>query len=191
MRKSSAILRHLGRSPLFAVIIFVSLPCWGQFRDKRDRDIVKDVVKTFGRACTLRVAADSDIIKKIQSEAEASRKSSNKEVQKCFERNLSQISGVNVLFSRICAQAGGLLASSKTPSDNSLARLLVQISQYQTGIRPFQSTLNDCLLAVPDGTGQMFVVPTASSGLKFDNFGRAFDETRMNDPYAFTAEPFR
>lgn len=158
------------------------------FRNDGDRRIVRDVLKTFGKECGLRAAGEGEILKKLEVQFADARRSGHPEVQKCFDASYSQITGVYFLYQKLCNDVaqGGMKAS-----ENTMARQLLEVSKYQSGIRPYQSILNDCLIMVSERKGRPFIVPLAGSELDVRLLQHHIEETSVHDPFPATNEPHR
>ena len=176
---------------LFLAAIFSSAPGHAQFRDKRDRQIVSDVLKRFGHECSLRAAADGDTVRRMRMKSDEARRSKNKAVQTCFETSFSQVSGVFFLYEKICNDVSKTIDQHDTLPDGKMARQLLDISRYQTGIRPFHSALNECLNSIPERKGRNFSIPMAGTELDIRGLQQQLDEIRLKDPFIATGEPLR
>lgn len=190
MIQHSIILR-ISRSRLFFLVcslLFLTGELKAQFRNEQDREIVRDILKTFARACSSRVATDGDILRRINLEVTASRKAKNPTVQSCIDSFYSQITGVYVLYQKLCSEVTDI---KSTISDDSLAYDLLEVNKYQSGIRPLHSSMNDCLMTIPERKGRAFIVPLAGNELDVKVLQQQILETRIDDPFPATGEPLR
>jgi hypothetical protein len=154
-----------------------------QFKSARDRTIARDILKTFAKECIQRESNDDEIIKRLEAEAKRANHSGDVQVQKCFENTFSQVAGVFYLYQKICKDVS---ANGKTIADDAAANQLLEVNKYQTGIRPFHSTLNDCLNAVPDKRGLPYVVPLSGTNLDVRVLESQIDRVQIKFPYAAT-----
>ena len=160
----------------------------GEFRSDRDRRIVRDILKIFGKECIQKVATDSETLKRLEGEGRRAKLERNRDVQRCFEANLSQTSGVHFLFEKLCSEI------AKNPSninDDIAAKQLVGLNRYQSGIRPFHSVLNDCLYGISDKSGLTYVVPLAGLAVDSSEIRQQLEYIRIKEPYTATGVPFR
>jgi hypothetical protein len=181
-------IRKISSKALVSLILIFSAATEAQFRNAEDRRIVRDVLRLFGKECGLRAAGDGEILKRLEEESARARRNMATEVQKCYEASFSQITGVYFLYQKLC---GDVAATGSNASDNAMARQILEISKYQSGIRPFQSTLNDCLLALPERKGRPYMVSLAGTELDVKLLHKQIEETGVKDPYPATTEPFR
>jgi len=169
----------------FIGVVVLTLPfsANAQFKSERDRRIVGDILKTFARQCVQRQATDSEILKRLDVEAKDANRLGNPPVKKCFENYYSQVTGISFLYQKICRDV-----SSNTVNlpDETAAKQLLEVNHYQSGIRPYHSSLNDCLGAVPDKKGEPFLVPLSGSNLDVKTLEKELDRIRIGDPFAAT-----
>lgn len=173
---------------LVACILLANSSALAIFRNDGDREITQDVLKTFSRGCSLKVASDRDIVRNLESESEKASKIGGDAVLACFKNYYSQILGIFILYEKMCLDVGKI--NEKT-SDDTLAYFLIDVSKYQSGIRPVHSSLNDCLVSVPDGKGKSFVVQLAGSELDVRLMQRELDTIAPKLPFPSTGEPLR
>ncbi len=190
MTRYCTILKNSNRLSITAVILsfLFALPCYGQFRNQEDIEIVKDVLKRFGKECPLRAAVDEDIVKRLEIEYKEVRLSKNADIQKCYEGNYSQLIGVFHLYKKLCDDVA---VGPKELSQTQMARQLIDISKYQTGIRTFHSLLNDCLIAIPEKEGKKYLIPLPGNELDTKALLQQIQMTKVRSPYPSTIEPFR
>ncbi len=72
-----------------------------------------------------------------------------------------------------------------------MARQILEVSKYQSGIRPFHSILNDCLANIPNRQGRPFLIPLAGNDLDVHLLQKQIDEIQVRAPFPATNEPFR
>jgi hypothetical protein len=169
----------------FIVFVALALPLSAnaQFKSDRDRKIVGDILKTFGRQCIQRVATDSEILKRLDVEAKDANRIGNPATKKCYENYYSQVTGVSFLYQKICRDVS---ANVENLPDDTAAKQLLEVNHYQLGLRPFHSSLNDCLIAVADRRGESFLVPLAGADLDVKALEREIDKIKIGDPFATT-----
>jgi hypothetical protein len=159
-----------------------------QFKSDRDRQIVHDVLHAFSKECVQRVAADGELLKRLETESQLANLSKDKEVTKCFQSSFSQISGVYYLYDKICSDVS---SDPKKVSDTTAAKQLLEVNKYQSGIRPFHSTLNDCLFEIPAKRGATFIIPLSGLDLDARALERQIEDIKIRDPFAQTVVPLR
>lgn len=172
----------------FVGFLLVSVAGQAQFRNDTDREIVKDVLAIFGRECGLRAVADGDVLKRLEIEAGDARRLKIPEVQKCYEDSVSQITGVYYLYDKLCQDVS---ANPPKIPESVAVRQLLDVSKYQSGIRPFHSLLNDCLASLPDRKGRPYIVPLTGTELDVRILQRHLNDIEVKDPFPATPEPFR
>jgi hypothetical protein len=187
MTRYCTVSRSLNKT-LFALLLFSAASGQAAFRSEEDRHLVRDVLKVFGRECTLRGAAEGDILKRLEIASDRARRISDGEVLKCFETNFSQISAVYSLYRKICNEVS---QNPEKPADPVMGRQLIEVSKYQSGVRPYHSSLNDCLVNIPDRKGQWAVVPLTGAELDVRALQKQIDEIKVKQPFPATFEPFR
>jgi hypothetical protein len=180
--------RRLGFIAMLAVLLLSHNLAWAKFRSNSDREIVKDVLKIFKSECTIRASVDNDIIRRMEIELAEARRVHIESVLKCFEVSFSQLSGIGALYQKICNDVS---ANPEKISNNLMARQFLDISKYQGGIRSYHSTLNECLLNIPDRKGRPYIIPLAGSELDVTELSRQLEEIRVKDPFPATGEPYR
>ena len=167
----------------FCFVLLASSGANAQFKSDRDRKIVHDILSVFGRECVQHEASDGEVIGRLEVEAKDANRRGNVATQKCFENHYSQVSGVFYLYQKICRD---ISSTQSDISDDIAADQLLEVNKYQQGIRPYHSTLNDCLASVPDRKGLPYVVPLAGLDLDVRALQWELDQIRIGDPFANT-----
>jgi hypothetical protein len=168
---------------LFLFALFFSGTARAQFKSDHDRTIVHDILKAFSHECVQRGSIDAETLKRLDVEAKDVSRTGNLATQKCFENHYSQVAGVSFLYQRLCHD---ISFTARATPDELAATQFLQVNKYQTGIRPYQSTLNDCLVEVPDKKGLAFFIPLSGFDLNVKALQKEIDEIRIVDPFAAT-----
>ena len=175
---------------LTVCLMVFSRPAIGlcDFRNANDRQIVKTVLAFFGSECSLRAASDGNIIKKLENNSSSVWQSNSQSAQKCYSQFYSQVMGTYFLYKKICADVG---LNASNVQDSALASELLEVNKFQSGIRPYHSNLNDCLLSIADRRGHPFIVPLSGHELNVTLLQNELEEANVREPFATTSEPFR
>ncbi|MCC6278089.1 MAG: hypothetical protein IT289_09260 [Oligoflexia bacterium] len=170
------------------LLLLAPLAAMGQFRSPEDRRIASDIIKTFSRECTLRGAADGDVVDQLEIQNSKAQKLANQKVQKCFQSGYSQIIAVHSIYKKVCSE---VTSTPETSTDTTKARQLLDISNYQAGIRPHHSVLNDCLQGLPNREGLDYMIALTGTGLSVEELKAELDAAAVKDVFPATFVPFR
>lgn len=180
---------NLNKLVVLSLVIF---SCSGSAAERLfsedERRTVESVIGEFRRTCAQKVTVESEALERVREAESKSRAEGNKEVDRCFQDHLSLISGVYYIYEKLCATITG---SPVEQPDNVLARRLLSVNKYISGIRPYHSQLSNCLLSVPLQAGRKFVTPLNALNLSPEIMSKAITGITVVDPYPATQVPFR
>jgi hypothetical protein len=187
---SSFCLRYFNASFLSFVISlsFFSVEVRAAFRTDSDRQVVQDVLTTFASECTAKASIDSDKAERIKAMSLIAQKQKVTEINMCYAGSMSQITSVVFIFEKMCSD---IISNTSNVSDSTLAKQLIEVTKYQTGIRPYHMALNDCLGAILKNRGSRFIEPLTGNDVTSQALLNEIEMYKIPDPFSSTVEPFR
>ena len=137
---------------LFLLFIFTSTLVWSQVSDKntsrstrftgREKIIIYDIIAQYKKQCAHISLMDEAKLSEIQETYVKDKENLSFEQSECYDTYLSQIAGGHRIYEDLCNEVTPLKSYG---TDKNLARIFANIRKYETGIRPYQEKLGDCL----------------------------------------------